>query len=559
LKHQRRKISGKQEKASLRKRNITEENFTSLSNLIAESVMVVDKTGKICAVNKHVEEITELNRAEIIGKNIMQVEIIDQENKEILFNNLRKRMEDQEIQPYEIKITVQSGKSKFLEVRGKKIKYAGESVDLVVFHDVTKSKQVQEILQNNLENTSESLRESEEKFRAISNSVRDAIILIDGEGRIGYWNPAAEKIFGYSREEARGKVMFDLLVPGSVGPEVKLAMERGLKEFSVKGKGPLTQGHVELTLQKKDGSEFPVTLYSSPIRLANTWHAVGVVKDITEQKLNEQLAKDYAERLEKDVEARTKELKAANMSLLKLERLATIGELAGMVGHDLRNPLSGIKNAVYFLKKKGNTIPDARAKLMFETIDKCIEHSNKIINDLLDYSREIHLEVQHCSPRELLLEGLSMVQIPEKVKITNNVSDGIYFEADADKIQRVFINIVKNAVDSMPDGGTIIIDCLQSNENLDFFFTDTGSGIPEEIVPNLFSPLITTKAQGMGFGLAICKRLIEAHHGKITVATSLGNGTTFKITIPTKQMNEIGGEQYWINPPESLLSTTTKT
>jgi PAS domain S-box-containing protein len=559
LKHQRRKISGKQEKASLRKRNITEENFTSLSNLIAESVMVVDKTGKICAVNKHVEEITELNRAEIIGKNIMQVEIIDQENKEILFNNLRKRMEDQEIQPYEIKITVQSGKSKFLEVRGKKIKYAGESVDLVVFHDVTKSKQVQEILQNNLENTSESLRESEEKFRAISNSVRDAIILIDEEGRIGYWNPAAEKIFGYSREEARGKVMFDLLVPGSVGPEVKLAMERGLKEFSVRGEGPLTQGHVELTLQKKDGSEFPVTLYSSPIRLANTWHAVGVVKDITEQKLNEQLAKDYAERLEKDVEARTKELKAANRSLLKLERLATIGELAGMVGHDLRNPLSGIKNAVYFLKKKGNTIPDARAKLMFETIDKCIEHSNKIINDLLDYSREIHLEVQHCSPRELLLEGLSMVQIPEKVKITNNVSDGIYFEADADKIQRVFINIVKNAVDSMPDGGTITIDCLQSNENLDFFFTDTGSGIPEEIVPNLFSPLITTKAQGMGFGLAICKRLIEAHHGKITVATSLGNGTTFKITIPTKQMNEIGGEQYWINPPESLLSTTTKT
>jgi PAS domain S-box-containing protein len=559
LKHQRRKISGKQEKASLRKRNITEENFTSLSNLIAESVMVVDKTGKICAVNKHVEEITELNRAEIIGKNIMQVEIIDQENKEILFNNLRKRMEDQEIQPYEIKITVQSGKSKFLEVRGKKIKYAGESVDLVVFHDVTKSKQVQEILQNNLENTSESLRESEEKFRAISNSVRDAIILIDEEGRIGYWNPAAEKIFGYSREEARGKVMFDLLVPGSVGPEVKLAMERGLKEFSVRGEGPLTQGHVELTLQKKDGTEFPVTLYSSPIRLANTWHAVGVVKDITEQKLNEQLAKDYAERLEKDVDARTKELKAANRSLLKLERLATIGELAGMVGHDLRNPLSGIKNAVYFLKKKGNTIPDARAKLMFETIDKCIEHSNKIINDLLDYSREIHLEVQHCSPRELLLEGLSMVQIPEKVKITNNVSDGIYFEADADKIQRVFINIVKNAVDSMPDGGTITIDCLQSNENLDFFFTDTGSGIPEEIVPNLFSPLITTKAQGMGFGLAICKRLIEAHHGKITVATSLGNGTTFKITIPTKQMNEIGGEQYWINPPESLLSTTTKT
>ena len=102
------------------KKNNPEENLTSLSNLIAEAVMIVDETGKICAANKHAEEITELSREEFIGKNIMQVGFVDEENKEILITNLRKRMTEQELHPYEIKITTESGKSKFLEVRGKK-------------------------------------------------------------------------------------------------------------------------------------------------------------------------------------------------------------------------------------------------------------------------------------------------------------------------------------------------------------------------------------------------------------------------------------------------------
>ena len=282
--------------------------------------------------------------------------------------------------------------------------------------------------------------------------------------------------------------------------------------------------------------------------------------DVTElRKAQSQLA-EYSQALEEIVKKRTEQLRQTQSKLVKSERLAAIGELAGMVGHDLRNPLSGIKNAVYFLQKKGNTLSEAQAKMMFETIDKCIDRSNKIINDLLDYSRDIHLEVmQDCSPRLLLLETLSTLEVPEKVKLTNNVPDDVHIEADAGKIQRVFINIIKNAIDSMPEGGTITINSKVSNGKLELSFADTGSGIPADILLKLFSPLVTTKAQGMGFGLPICKRLIEAHHGKITVETMLGKGTAFKITLPLRQTGEVGGEKIWVNPPESLLLTTTKT
>jgi len=125
-------------------------------------------------------------------------------------------------------------------------------------------------------------------------------------------------------------------------------------------------------------------------------------------------------------------------------------------------------------------------------------------------------------------------------------------------MMRVFINLIKNAIDAMPEKGTLKIRSRQTKDTLEIAFADTGIGIPEETLRKLFLPLSTTKAQGMGFGLAICKRIIEAHGGTITVKTEVGKGTTFTVTLPVKPKVEVGGEKTWINMPESLLSTTTK-
>src|SRR5665647_515092 len=180
-----------------------------------------------------------------------------------------------------------------------------------------------------------------------------------------------------------------------------------------------------------------------------------------------------------------------------------------------------------------------RSKEMLEIIDRCVDHSNKIINDLLDYSREMRLERRETSIDNLLTQALAMVQIPKKVIVVKQVTDPSKLYIDSDKLERVFINLVKNAVDAMPDGGSISIISKEANSNLELAFTDTGLGIPDEVLPKLFSPLSTTKAQGMDFGLAICKRIIEAHGGTISFKTSKDKGTTFTVTLPIEPAQKL--------------------
>jgi signal transduction histidine kinase len=229
-----------------------------------------------------------------------------------------------------------------------------------------------------------------------------------------------------------------------------------------------------------------------------------------------------------------------------------------MIGHDLRNPLTGIKNAAYYLKKKGSACTDDNRRQMLEIIEKSIESANRIINDLLDYSKEMHLELAECSPKSLLESALSIIQIPQGIRIVDHTSNEPTIRADAGKVERVFINLIKNAVDAMPEGGTLEIRSTQTNGNVEIAFADTGTGMSKNIMAKLFTPLFTTKAQGMGFGLPVCKRVIEAHGGKITVESVPGNGATFTVTLPIEPKLKDGGENEWVIPQESLLSTTTK-
>jgi len=121
----------------------------------------------------------------------------------------------------------------------------------------------------------------------------------------------------------------------------------------------------------------------------------------------------------------------------------------------------------------------------------------------------------------------------------------------------VFECLFENASDAMPEGGKLTITSKESDGDLEATFTDIGVGMPKEVMEKIWIPLFTTKAKGMGLGLPICKRIVEAHGGNISVESTVGKGTTFTVTIPIKPKLE-GGEKVWVNVPESLLSTTTK-
>jgi signal transduction histidine kinase len=220
--------------------------------------------------------------------------------------------------------------------------------------------------------------------------------------------------------------------------------------------------------------------------------------------------------------------------LVKAERLASIGELAGQIGHDLRNPLSGIKNGIFLLKKSSNRLTDLDRNKILDTMNTAVEDSDRIITSLVEYSSELILEPAQSTPKSLTLNALSKIQIPNRINIVNQTTDELRFYSDTQKIEKIFGHLIRNAIEAISEKGEIQIMNAIKGPNVEISFSDSGTGIPEHILPKPFSPLVTTKAKGMGMNLAICKRIVEAHSGKITVESKNGKGTKFIITLPIK-------------------------
>lgn len=247
--------------------------------------------------------------------------------------------------------------------------------------------------------------------------------------------------------------------------------------------------------------------------------------------------KDYSVNLEKKVDEKTKELVETQKKLVQAERLSVIGQMAAVVGHDLRNPLFGIKTAMHYLRKTSSNQMDENGRKMLDLVDKNLESANKILNDLLDYSREIKLEKEVHKLEEFILESILSARVPEKVQFTNSVDKSVEVNVDPSKIKRVFINLISNAVEAMPNGGLLTIQSALVGKDLDISFTDTGTGISPENMNKIMKPLFTTKTKGIGLGLVICKRFVEAHGGSLTVTSEGGKGTTFTVSLPVYSQN----------------------
>jgi PAS domain S-box-containing protein len=517
-------------------------------NSLSDALLVIDPSNfKILHANKAALKQTKLKSKELVGKTCY--ETMHHSSKPCCLPSQTCPVQDslklgKKVTVEHVHFDKENGKE-FVEVTvNPAITPEGKTVIIHVAKDITERKRM---LQQ--------LVDSEEMFRTISNVATDAIILVDGQGMISFWNPPAERIFGYSKKEVIGKAVHELF-PLSLSSKERNIVDLAFKEFCETGKCDFAGQTVELIAKKKDGSEFPLELSLSSMNLKGKWHALALVRDITEQQLIRKQIEEYSQGLELTVEARTQELTEANQRLLKAERFSAIGELAGMIGHDLRNPLTGIKNAAYYLKRKQGCLDEAKGTEMLKIIDSSVEHANRIINDLLEYSREIHLELEESCPKSLLDYVLLMVKIPSHIKVLDRTLNQPTIWIDTNKVERVFINLIKNSIDAMPDKGTLEIRSRQVGDNVEFVFADTGTGMTEETLSKIFMPLFTTKAQGMGFGLAICKRIVEAHGGRITVESSVGRGTAFTVILPVEQKLKAAREDAWLFSQDTLQSVT---
>ncbi len=332
----------------------------------------------------------------------------------------------------------------------------------------------------------------------IITAMPDSFVLADLDGKIFRVNQSLSNLLGYQENELNEK---------SIGVLCKHEEHGKLILAEIREKREVR--NYETVCKTKLDSLKSVSLSGSVVK-SKSGQDIGIaciIHDLTVRKMMEE-------------------------KLVKAERFAAIGELAGMIGHDLRNPLTSIQGAAYYLKRKHSGEMDASGKEMLDTIERSVRYSNKIINDLLDYSREVHLEISECTPKSLLHESLSLIEMPSHIQLFDFTQSEPALMVDVEKVKRVFVNLIKNGVDAMPKAGRLEVSSTQQEGYVDIAFIDNGVGIPEDVKTKLFSPLFTTKAQGMGFGLAICKRIVDSHGGKISLESGIGEGTKITVSLP---------------------------
>jgi len=374
-------------------------------------------------------------------------------------------------------------------------------------------------------------KRAEEQVRAASLYARslieaslDPLVTISAEGTITDVNTATEKVTGRSRNELIGSDFSDYFTEPS---EARKGYEQVFTEGFVRD--------YPLVIRHKSGKITDV-LYNATVYRNDAGEIQGVfaaARDVTRRKRAEEELRRYSEHLEALVEERTAQLKDA-------EHLSGIGETAAMIGHDLRNPLQALQYLVDLQKLRFERIPSEKRGAedwkqeaqLFEKISEQIFYMDKIVGDLQDYARPIAPECEVVAVSTLANDVIASLPPNDYVEIVTDVND-LEVMVDPHLMHRVFANIIVNAMQAMPKGGTLTISASAEDGSVAISVSDTGVGIPDQMRDKLFSPLMTGKAKGSGLGLAVVKRIMDAHGGTITFESDEGKGTTFTMTLPS--------------------------
>ena len=370
------------------------------------------------------------------------------------------------------------------------------------------------------------LRQSEARYRGIFEHTDDMIFLLAPDGTFNSLSPSFERLTGWRVAEWIGKPFALIIHPDD--------LPRALEIFQNTVAGQ-SMSSFELRVAKKPGEYFDAELSVVPAPLGGEIAVIGIARDVTERKQIEEKIRRLNEELEAKVQERTKQLQDAQEELVRKEKLSVLGQVAGSVGHELRNPLGVMSNAVYFLQA---VLPDAdeTTKEYLGIIKNEIGVADRIVGDLLDSVRTKPPQPQRIGLAELIAQTLLKCDVPANVSVQQNTPDALApLWVDPLQIGQVFRNLFSNGIEAMPQGGTLAIraSANPSAQSITISVQDSGSGIAPEVLSKLFQPLFTTKARGIGLGLVVVKNLTRNNGGKIEVTSEPGKGTTFTITLPS--------------------------
>jgi PAS domain S-box-containing protein len=347
------------------------------------------------------------------------------------------------------------------------------------------------------------------------------IVEVDEDGRVTYANPSTKVVFPTLEAEGLNHIFFS------------------------------NWAFVQKVFQEKDNSAF-----GREVKINNHWYhqqfyAVPNTQliriyatDIDELKQTEEarakaqtkleenavMLEEYASQMEELAEQRAQQLQTA-------ERLAAIGQTAGMVGHDIRNPLQAITGDMYLIGEEIAGMPEGDSKQAIvesiESVNRNLVYINKIVSDLQDYTRPLRPNLQDANLSELVEGTLATIAIPKGIEVITDIKQNAKpLKTDTAFMRRMLTNLVTNAVQAMQEEGKLTIKASKRKDTVVLTIEDTGIGIPDEVKAKMFTPLFTTKSKGQGLGLAVVKRLVEALGGSIAFESDAGKGTKFTVELP---------------------------
>jgi PAS domain S-box-containing protein len=384
----------------------------------------------------------------------------------------------------------------------------------------------------------EQVSRAESRFRKLLEAAPDAIFEVDTQGKIILLNQAAEKMFGYDREELLG-FNVDTLVPAAMRGAHGKRRSSYTNEPQTR---PMGTG-LELKAQRRDGSLFPVEISLSPNRTEEGLRVIALVRDISERKHAENQIRAVREQYNLELAAKNEQLEARNQDVEKANRLKS--EFLANMSHELRTPLHTIIGFSELMAEEIEGPLNPKYKRFIEHVLQDSRHLLELINEVLDLSKieagQLNLQLGPCNFADCAAEVLIGIRQQAAVKhITVQICDPfqIFINADRLRVKEILYNLLSNAVKFTPNGGDVRLESVVQDRFLEVVISDTGIGIPIEehvaVFENFYQARNTLRGTrgGTGLGLPITKKLIELHGGRIWLDSQPGNGSRFSFTLP---------------------------
>lgn len=451
------------------------------------AMILVDATGKIVLVNAQTEKLFGYSRAELLGQSIERLvperfRAAHPGHRNAFFAHPQARSMGAGRDLFGLR---KDGSEIPVEIGLNPLSTAQGSFVLAAVVDITERKR------------------AEERFRLAVESAPNAMLMVDDTGKIVLANAQSEKLFGYTKQELLNQSI-EMLVPGRFrGRHPQLRAE-----FHADPHPRPMGADRELFAVKKDGTEVPVEIGLNPIKTAEGAFVLAAVVDLTSTK-------------------------ALQAEIVRTQRLAALGEMAATVAHEVKNPLAAISGPLQVLAddlKSG----DPHKELMKEILGQ-VKRLDNTVRGLLAFSKP-------TTPRKQTIVLRELVERISRLMGEQDANRGIRFlfegppdltlEADPVLLEQVLWNLFLNSAEAMKGSGQIRVSMKANSTSVALVLTDTGSGIPPELLQKLFRPFVTTKTTGTGLGLALCRKIVEAHRGSIEITSDPGRGTTVSLAFP---------------------------